>query len=224
MDAATFNTTLHCLRGHAPTSECLCKLQKLSLILEASQLEAFEYNFKEDRLTIYDNCMNKLHTVEHLLQNVDNDVNIHPAYRAKVKSFFQGNVSKSVEIQGSRLNNGQVMRCVMDGMLLPSEQDDSYVILGTIKDITDYAKKEEQLTQKAQLDQLTGLYNHASGMYLISQQLADKSPFDSCALVMVDLDYFKQINDTYGHLFGAHVRPARKYGFRAGFRCPASIE
>ncbi|MGM9569000.1 MAG: GGDEF domain-containing protein, partial [Phascolarctobacterium sp.] len=205
MDAAISNTTLHCLRGHAPTPACLCKLQKLSLILEASQLEAFEYSSKEDRLIIYDNCLNKLHTVEQLLQNIDNDANVHPTYRAKVKQFFLGDVGEPVETQGTRLSNGQFMRCVMEGMFLPSEQDNSYVILGTIKDITDFAKKEEQLTQKAQMDQLTGLYNHASGMYLISQHLADKSPFDSCALAMVDLDYFKQINDTYGHLFGDHV-------------------
>lgn len=205
MDAATFNTTLHCLRGHAPTPACLCKLQKLSLILEASQLEAFEYSSKEDRLIIYDNSMNVLSTVDGLIKKIDYDMHVQPEYRAKVKEFFLGNVSQPLEAQGTRLDNGQFSRSVLEGMLLPSEQDNSYVIFGTIKDITDFAKKEEQLTQKAQMDQLTGLYNHASGMHMISQLLADKSPFDSCALAMVDLDYFKQINDTYGHLFGDHV-------------------
>ena len=78
MDAATSNTTLHCLRGHAPTPACLCKLQKLSLILEASQLEAFEYSSKEDRLIIYDNSMNVLSTVDGLIKKIDYDMHVQP--------------------------------------------------------------------------------------------------------------------------------------------------
>ena len=87
---------------------------------------------------------------------------------------------------------------------MPGAQDE-YAIIGTIKDITVFSEKEQQLERKAQIDNLTGLFNYAHGMELVTKALLAKNPFDTCALVLVDLDFFKQINDTYGHLFGDHV-------------------
>ena len=203
MNAA--QTTLHCLRGPAPTPNCLCKLQKLSLILEASKLEAFEYTSANDTIVVYDNCLNPVTKVEDFLQTIDYANSIEPEYRPKVKHFFQGNVGQPVHSKGTKLDNGQPIHCVMQGMLLPDENNNNYVILGTIKDITSFTEKEEQLEKKSQLDPLTGLYNHAYGIELITQALLAKNPFDTCAFVIVDLDFFKQINDTYGHLFGDHV-------------------
>ncbi|MDO4305337.1 MAG: GGDEF domain-containing protein [Eubacteriales bacterium] len=52
---------------------------------------------------------------------------------------------------------------------------------------------------------LTTLYNHAAGRNLINDYLAAKTPYSSCGMMIVDLDYFKNVNDTYGHLFGDKV-------------------
>lgn len=203
MDAPT-TTTLHCMRGHAPTAQCLCKLQKLSVILEASKLDAFEYSSATDTLTVYDNCLNVLERVEDFLQNIDYDSSIDAEYRPSVKQFMSGDVSKPVHSSGIRFQTGTHVHCLLQGMLLP-DNDDSYTILGTIKDITSFSEKEQQLEIKAQIDSLTGLFNHAHGMELTTKALLTKNPFDTCAFVLVDLDFFKQINDTYGHLFGDHV-------------------
>lgn len=203
MNAPT-TLTLHCLRGHAPTAQCLCKLQKLSLILEASKLDVFEYSSATDTLTFYDNCLNVLEMVEDFLQNIDYDSSIDAEYRPTVKQFISGDVSKPVHSSGIRFQTGTHVHCLLQGMLLP-DNDDSYTILGTIKDITSFSEKEQQLEIKAQADSLTGLFNHAHGMELVTKALLAKNPFDTCAFVIVDLDFFKQINDTYGHLFGDHV-------------------
>ena len=203
MDKA--RTTLHCMRGPAPTPSCLCKLQKLSLILEASKLDAFEYVSAKDTLTIYDNCLNVLTQVEDFLQNIDYDSSIDPQYRDKVKQFFLGDVAQPLYSEGTRVSNGKHVTCFVQGMLLPDEDNNAYVILGTIKDITTFTEKAQQLEKKTQLDSLTGLYNHAHGMELINNELHNKNPFDTCAFAIVDIDFFKQINDTYGHLFGDHV-------------------
>ena len=115
MDAPT-TTTLHCMRGHAPTAQCLCKLQKLSVILEASKLDAFEYSSATDTLTIYDNCLNVLERVEDFLQNVDYDSSIDAEYRPTVKQFMSGDVSKPVHSSGIRFQTGAHVHCLLQGM------------------------------------------------------------------------------------------------------------
>ncbi len=49
------------------------------------------------------------------------------------------------------------------------------------------------------LDKLTGLYNRAYLDYLLEASTREKNNLGG---IMIDVDYFKQINDTYGHSYG----------------------
>ena len=51
-------------------------------------------------------------------------------------------------------------------------------------------------------DMLTGLYNR-QGMYSVSKRLGET--YDNLGVAMVDIDYFKKVNDTYGHKAGDAV-------------------
>ena len=52
-------------------------------------------------------------------------------------------------------------------------------------------------------DPITGLPNHRAVMSKIEEVVADcQQTGNSCAVLFVDLDHFKQINDTWGHLAG----------------------
>lgn len=65
--------------------------------------------------------------------------------------------------------------------------------------------ERDVLIEKTRLDPLTGLYNQSGIQQLVQCYLKEKATEESFALFILDLDYFKQINDTMGHLFGNSI-------------------
>jgi len=76
--------------------------------------------------------------------------------------------------------------------------------IGKAVDIHESQMKLAALERMASHDPLTGLLNHASAKKQIIEHLASR-PDGQYALVILDLDHFKDANDTYGHIFGDEV-------------------
>ncbi len=68
------------------------------------------------------------------------------------------------------------------------------------------ARQHKKVELQARLDSLTGVSNHSHFIQVLYQEAklaADqKKPL---SLIMLDIDYFKQYNDTYGHILGDQV-------------------
>lgn len=78
-----------------------------------------------------------------------------------------------------------------------------HVNLAWIYDYTERRNMEEALREMASKDPLTGIYNRRSFMELARQQLARANRFQEPMSVMVlDVDHFKHVNDSYGHATG----------------------
>lgn len=63
----------------------------------------------------------------------------------------------------------------------------------------------EKLFKVASLDELTQVYNRRALNHYMNQFLENRSRYRSIAVMMVDIDYFKRVNDTYGHDAGDMV-------------------
>ena len=74
---------------------------------------------------------------------------------------------------------------------------------GNGMDITAQQRSEEESSRLAMFDSLTGLANRMSASKtLVSTLTAFKQQKRTCGILLVDLDRFKQVNDTMGHLAG----------------------
>lgn len=73
---------------------------------------------------------------------------------------------------------------------------------GVLLALANIQQQTEQLTHQAETDVLTGLMNRRSLEHTISQRMRSGVPF---SLVMLDVDKFKLVNDTYGHKLGDEV-------------------
>jgi diguanylate cyclase (GGDEF)-like protein/PAS domain S-box-containing protein len=83
------------------------------------------------------------------------------------------------------------------------EHDGHKVTFALMQDVTERDRLHEQLVHQANHDILTGLPNRALLEDRIAQTLAHASRYGhKAALLCLDLDRFKQINDTYGHAIG----------------------
>jgi diguanylate cyclase (GGDEF)-like protein len=76
------------------------------------------------------------------------------------------------------------------------------LLLSTSVDITARKEQEQELLLRATVDELTGLANRTTIEQRVEQTLSEKLPGERFALVFIDLDNFKHVNDYYSHAIG----------------------
>jgi diguanylate cyclase (GGDEF)-like protein/PAS domain S-box-containing protein len=97
-----------------------------------------------------------------------------------------------------------------DGWHLPVEihrqaqtSDDDSIAVGVVRDITEREEAHLRLYQMAHHDALTGLPNRTLFYETLTKTLAQAKQSDwGVALLYIDLDHFKNVNDTHGHAMG----------------------
>lgn len=76
----------------------------------------------------------------------------------------------------------------------------------TQRDVTEQVEKEAQLERLATTDMLTGLVNRSQFDVILKSELNRQHRYARpLSLIMLDIDYFKDINDSYGHDVGDQV-------------------
>jgi len=91
-------------------------------------------------------------------------------------------------------------------------------IVGKMIDISEEIREKKKLIAKSELDGLTGLYNAITTKELINENIKNKCNHEKDALIIIDCDNLKYINDIYGHLAGNRVLKNISTGLKLTFR------
>jgi diguanylate cyclase (GGDEF)-like protein/PAS domain S-box-containing protein len=126
---------------------------------------------------------------------------VHPEDRHGVRSAQEtamryGNASVQCRVMRK---DGKIRYFEIIGQLFCEKNGQDY-LAGTTQDITEQKVAEHRISQLAYLDQLTGLPNRKFVLDRIDRLVAmhHRTPQDG-AVLFIDLDNFKALNDTHGH-------------------------
>lgn len=143
---------------------------------------------------------------EELLEvNLATDILCDPAKRAQLLGHAaKPDGANPLEIEWKR-KNGTILKVRLSGREVSNEDElGSYEII--VEDVTQQRKLEDHLRQQAAKDPLTGLANYRHLMETVDTEIkrSDRTAREF-AILFLDLDGLKQINDRFGHVVGSQA-------------------
>ena len=95
-------------------------------------------------------------------------------------------------------------RCT--GTVISDDNGNLLRLVGNFMNVEDEVSKQEKLKQKAEIDPLSGLLNKGAFASYVKEQLSNSDRRENLyAFYIIDLDNFKKVNDTMGHMVGDKV-------------------
>lgn len=191
--------------------ELRLSLERHMVIMDQATDIIFEWDIVGDSLIISPNWYKKFGYVlstTNVSKRAPFTTNVYeediPLFMKVMKETVTGKPYGEVEIRIRHASGAYIWCCVrvtaqydIDGKPIKS--------IGVIKDIDEEKKQRMELYERAQKDSLTGLYNKMTIHSAVNHIIRKKEPEDLQLFIILDIDYFKSVNDTYGHIAGDNV-------------------
>jgi diguanylate cyclase (GGDEF)-like protein/PAS domain S-box-containing protein len=110
--------------------------------------------------------------------------------------------TRTIEIELMH-KNGTTIWAEINGKLTLNNNNEPNLFVGSIRDISERRKNQEEIKRLAYSDALTGLANRQAlidKLEAVIKELSISGKFS--VLMFIDMDGFKKLNDTYGHKIG----------------------
>jgi diguanylate cyclase (GGDEF)-like protein/PAS domain S-box-containing protein len=149
---------------------------------------------------------------------------VHPEDKvrlfAELADLRDGRNDKAAAEHRVRAADGRYIWVLCRALAVPGTGRPALRLVGSLTDVTERHALEEELRRQALYDPLTGLPNRALFLDRLSQALsASRRPDGSSyAVLWLDLDNFKELNDKRGHLAGDDVLVQFARRMRANLR------
>ncbi len=199
---------LHRVQRVLQTVEGLTELSRWEASLQDLQRIARLGSWILDRDTRLMYWSDQMYTLLGLAPGVKTDFEafslcIHPEDRISVQAALDEAAAARVPVDALCrivLASGAVRHVQLRGELAASQTSRMY---GTMQDVTEQRRAQEKIRYLAQFDSLTGLANRRRFMEQLERaRIACAAESCRLALLYLDLDQFKRINDTLGHTAG----------------------
>ena len=127
-----------------------------------------------------------------------------PLLETALQAVLHGSDERTIDVQLAPVGRGAGARMCQISMR-PLQNHDKQIVgaVGCVADVTESTMLRRELEHRATFDSLTGCLNRAAVMAALDTALADaRNSRIGTAVIFVDLDSFKSINDQLGHAGG----------------------
>lgn len=191
-------------------NQLILQQKRYRLVMDNSDELIFEIGLKENASIISDKMKEKFGwdiprrvkkpSVEELLEIC----HVHPDESAQLKETLLGVMQGkqvSEKLFRVRKENGDYIWCRMSLFPLMDRENKLVSLVGKIVDVNQEIIEKELLEIKSKTDDLTGIMNRRTFTEETEKYLSAHSAA-ATGIIFVDLDYFKNVNDTLGHTIG----------------------
>lgn len=180
------------------------KFHKYEKMLSKSNISVYEYYPATDTAVKLDSSLNVVRKISPYMNEINSERWLDLQEQSRYVQFLRGMSNGNIEIQYADDDGHMTLKSIRKIYMVDETTGEEYLLI-TKKDVTKQKNTERKYREQAQRDSMTKLYNRVSGREIVESYLDRKNPYESCGMLVMDVDYFKGVNDSYGHLFGDKV-------------------